>query len=295
MLLWSAGALVTAALTESRGALAVALVAGCLWSCTRATDATDALHLPFLALWFAAAALAFAWNSRVAAHLVALAALPWWLATAAAAALQLGPSVEPFFILASGAALLTGGGLALAAAPSQRAVCLGEVLSIYGTFSLGAVAALNVMTAADDFFGVHGAASQPLWAILCGVAGVSLAAAAGAITKRPGAAFAASAIGLVLVAALGWTTDRAAEPSSEAWLAYGLSLCAMLCLVVSGMLDESRPRIVAGWLGIAGVIAGITWAVKGSLLRRSAFLAAAGIATVILATLLNRLLPRADR
>ena len=69
----------------------------------------------------------------------------------------------------------------------------------------------------------------------------------------------------------------------------------MLCLVVSGMLDESRPRIVAGWLGMAGVIAGITWAVKGSLLRRSAFLAAAGIATVILATLLSRLLPRADR
>jgi hypothetical protein len=227
----------------------------------------------------------------VAAHLVALAALPWWIATAAAAALQIGPSVEPFFILAAGAALLAGGGLALAAAPSPRAVCLGEVLSIYGTFSLAAVAALDVATAADDFFGVHGAASQPLWAILCGVAGVGLAAAAGAITKRPGAAFAAGAIGLVLVAALGWTTDRAGEP----WLAYALSLCAMLCLVVSGMLDESRPRIVAGWLGMAGVIAGITWAVKGSLLRRSAFLAAAGIVTVVLATLLNRLLPRADR
>jgi hypothetical protein len=35
--------------------------------------------------------------------------------------------------------------------------------------------------------------------------------------------------------------------------------------------------------------------VKGSLLRRSAFLAAAGIVAVVLATLLNRLLPRADR
>jgi drug/metabolite transporter (DMT)-like permease len=69
----------------------------------------------------------------------------------------------------------------------------------------------------------------------------------------------------------------------------------MLCLVVSGVLDDVRPRIVAGWLGIAGVIAAITWALKGSLLRRSAFLAVAGIVAVALATALNRALPRAER
>jgi len=61
------------------------------------------------------------------------------------------------------------------------------------------------------------------------------------------------------------------------------------------VLDDVRPRIVAGWLGIAGVIAGITWAVKGSLLRRSAFLAVSGLITVVFATALNRALPRADR
>jgi drug/metabolite transporter (DMT)-like permease len=66
----------------------------------------------------------------------------------------------------------------------------------------------------------------------------------------------------------------------------------MVCLVVSGMIDAARPRIVAGWLGIAGVIAAITWAVKGSLLHRSAFLAAAGAVAGALATVLNRLLPR---
>jgi hypothetical protein len=69
----------------------------------------------------------------------------------------------------------------------------------------------------------------------------------------------------------------------------------MLCLVVSGVLDEVRPRIVAGWLGIAGVTAGITWAVKGSLLRRSAFLAAAGVIAVVFSTTLNRVLPRNER
>lgn len=98
-------------------------------------------------------------------------------------------------------------------------------------------------------------------------------------------------IGLVLLAAPLWPASTAGEP----WFAYAALLCAMLCLVVSGMLDEVRPRIVAGWLGIAGVIAGITWAVKGSLLRRSAFLAAAGIVAVAFATALNRALPRVER
>jgi hypothetical protein len=66
----------------------------------------------------------------------------------------------------------------------------------------------------------------------------------------------------------------------------------MLCLVVSGMLDSARPRIVAGWLGIAGVIAAITWTVKGSLLHRSMFLVVAGAVAIALSLVLNRLLPR---
>jgi hypothetical protein len=99
---------------------------------------------------------------------------------------------------------------------------------------------------------------------------------------------AGSAIGLVLVAAALWTPPQAGEP----WPTYAVELCAMLCLVVSGTLDSARPRIVAGWLGIAGVIAAITWAVKGSLLRRSMFLAAAGAVAVTISLLLNRLLPR---
>ena len=91
---------------------------------------------------------------------------------------------------------------------------------------------------------------------------------------------------LVLAAVFMWT-PRQGDP----WLAYAALLCAMLSLVVSGMLDEARPRIVAGWLGIAGVIAAITWAVKGSLLKRSIFLAAAGIVAVVLASGLNRFVP----
>ena len=79
------------------------------------------------------------------------------------------------------------------------------------------------------------------------------------------------------------------------WLAYAMELVAMLCLVLSGMLDGARARTVAGWLGLAAVIASITWAVKGSLLRRSIFLAAAGAVAIALAMLLGRLLPKESR
>ena len=59
-------------------------------------------------------------------------------------------------------------------------------------------------------------------------------------------------------------------------------------------LDFHAALARAGWLGIAGVIGAITWAVKGSLLARSVFLAMAGTVAVALALLLNRLLPRAE-
>ncbi len=282
MLLWAMGALAAAALTGSRGALAVALVAASVWSSMRVFEIRDVPHFSFVAIWLIAAGLALAWNSRVAAHLVALAALPWWIATA----LQVG--LEPSFVLADGAALLFGAGLALAVAPCQRASSAGAVLSIYGAFSLAGVAILEVATA-NDLFRTHaGAVSQPLWAISCGVAGAIFAFAVAATTRRAGAAFAGIAIGLVLLAAAVWTPPQAGEP----WRAYAFELCAMLCLVVSGMLDSARPRIVAGWLGIAGVIAAITWAVKGSLLHRSMFLAVAGAVAIALSLVLNRLLPR---
>ncbi|WP_409191142.1 DUF2157 domain-containing protein [Bradyrhizobium sp. RDM4] len=119
MLLWSIGALAAALLTGSRGALAVGLAAACIWTCMRNYDAPIALHLPFVAVWLFAAALAVAWNSRAAAHLVAIGALPWWIATALRFDLD---GAQPAFLLADGAALLFGAGLAIAAAPSPRAL-----------------------------------------------------------------------------------------------------------------------------------------------------------------------------
>jgi len=281
MLLWAMGALATAALTGSRGALAVALVAAIIWSSMRILEVRDP-HFSFVVVWVIAAGLALAWKSRVAAHLVALAALPWWIATA------FQVELEPSFVLGDGAAVLFGAGLALAAAPWPSALSAGAVLSSYGAFALAGAAIVQVIIANEVFYGRVGALNQPLWTISCGAAGAILAIVAAATTRRAGVVFAGGAIGFVLLAALVRTPSQSGEP----WHIYAFELCAMLFLVVSGFLDSARPRLVAGWLGIAGCIAAITWAVKGTLLSRSIFLAIAGAVAVALALALNRLLPR---
>jgi hypothetical protein len=181
-----------------------------------------------------------------------------------------------------------GCGLALAAARWQRIRDAGEVLAAYGAFALAAVAALSVVT--TGYVRFDEAATQPAWAIVCGVVGLILAVAAVVLMRRAGTAFAAAAIALVLAVDALAAFPQTASP----WLIYAFELCAMLGLVVSGMLDAVRARMIAGWLGIAGVIGGITWAVKGALLHRSLFLAAAGAVAIALATLLNRLLPRIE-
>jgi uncharacterized membrane protein len=278
LLLWAAGALAAAALTGSRGALAVALTAGSLWSGTRVFDAGDP-HLLFVPFWALSAVLALAWNSRLAAHLVTLAALAWWWAAA------FGVTQNPF-IITDGAALLLGAGLFLAHSPSASLPSFGITLSIYGAFALAALAALAVLTPLTS-----GGADPPAWAAGCGLAGMVLAFSTAAVRPRSGSIFAGISIALVLAIA-----NRLVQPAmGEPWLAYAMELVAMLCLVVSGMLDGARARMVAGWLGLAAVIASITWAVNGSLLGRSIFLGAAGAAAIALAMLLGRMVPKESR
>jgi hypothetical protein len=110
-----------------------------------------------------------------------------------------------------------------------------------------------------------------------------------AVGRSAGHVFAGVALVFAMVVAAGWA---GAAVFPQPWTAYALALASMLCLVVSGMLDDVRPRVVAGWLGLGLLIAGITWAVRGSLLRRAAFLAIAGLAAVALAALLARLVPK---
>lgn len=286
MLLWAAGALAASALTGSRGALAVALAAGVLWSYQRLDEGVEP-HLPFVLFWLLSAGLPLAWNSRAASHLVAVAALWWWVMAAVA------PNKVNILMVADGAALLLGAGLLLEHLRPGPLRTFGAPLAAYGAFALAAMAALAAAMAGSR----HVADADPAaWVIVCGLAGVILAAAAALLAaagrrRAAGPVFSGIAIALVLAVANGWLQPAGSEP----WLAFVLELVGMLCLVVSGMLDETRPRIVAGWIGLAAVIASITWAVRGSLLARSVFLAAAGAAAVAIATLLGRWLPQENR
>lgn len=283
MLLWAVGALAAAALTGSRGALAVALVAACVWSGSRSYQCNDAPHFPFLVLWFATASLAFAWNSRWAVHVVVLALQPWWLAVALQ---QLSINLSPTFSLIAGATLMLGGGLALTAVGRPRLRVVGEVLSVYGAFLLAGAVVLQTCTALRL---MPVAANYPMWAIYGVAAGAILAVAAAALTRRAATALAVAAILLTIAAGL-LTLPHTGGP----WLILAAELCAMLCLVVSGMMDASRSRIVAGWIGIAGIIGFITWAANGALLQRSFFLLTTGAISVAIAALLHRRLPRTE-
>lgn len=279
LLLWAFGAMVTAIFTGSRGALAVALAAGCAWSGARAFDLSD-VHLPFIAFWLVAAFLALTWNAPVARHLVSIAAVAWWVLSAIG---MVEARFELLFILSAGSALLLGGGLALASSGVDSPRAFGLTISNYGAMTL----AVTLVGIVSNFFGSRSYDAIPAWVMACGGAGFILALVASAMSRRVGPVLAGVTIGCVLVVALDWA--KPAGPD-EPWLVYALALVAMLCLVVSGMLDHVRPRTVAGWIGLAAVIAAITWVIQGSLLSRAAFLAASGVVAIGLASALGRLL-----
>ena len=149
---------------------------------------------------------------------------------------------------------------------------------------------LALMVAVTREFG-SGRYAVADWVYVCGIIGVVASVAVAATTRRPAAALAALALALGVVASLTLAGLGQALGNSP-WLLDGLVLVAMLSLVISGMLDELRPRVVAGWIGLAATIAAITWTVPGGLLDRAIFLALAGGVAVVLALLLGRLLPK---
>lgn len=283
VLLWAGGALLAAALTGSRGALAVALVVACFWSGMRTEEAHD-VHVPFTVFWLIAAGLAVIWNSTPARHVVALAALAWWVLVAIHYTSVL--NFEPFAITAAGGALMFGAGLAMANYGEQNLRRFGATLSSYGILMFVLVLALTIL-------GIFRAPSHqmPQWVMICGLLGFGLAVVAAALGRSIGAAVAALAIGIGVALVAG--VFGSLRPRNEPWLAYALILVAMLSLVVSGMLDDVRPRVVAGWLGLGTAIAAMTWLIgEGSLIKAALFLAVAGAIAVGFALALGRFMPR---
>jgi uncharacterized membrane protein len=279
MLLFAAGSLAAATLAGSRGALAVALVAACVWNHMRVVE-YDAVHLAFVPFWAIAAYLAVAWNAPVARHLVAVAALAWLISVGFA--LDGSRYADPVFAVSVGNALLVGVGLAFASRGSESVVAFGQTLSHYGAIALALVLTLVIARV----FG-RSALIPPTTLLALAALAAVLPFVAGAPGRRAGPALAGFAIVLALAVVSG-TIPRTS--GDEPWLLYALALASMLCLVISGLIDEMRPRVVAGWIGLASLIAAITWEVQGSHLRRSVFLAAAGVVAVALASFLGRIM-----
>jgi uncharacterized membrane protein len=283
MLLFAAGALAAAVLTSSRGALAVALAAACIWNSMRVLE-LGTVHLPFVGFWLIAAALTVAWNAPSARHLVSLAAVSWLISTGFG--LDQSHYAAPLFAVSTGFALLLGGGLAMAGSRSATLGAFGLTVSNYGAFALALTLAGIIAASSDSRGGV------PVPMLACAIAAAVLPLVAAIVGRRLGSALAAASIALALIVVSGrWRSSGLDEP----WLFFALELTSMLCLVISGMLDEERPRVVAGWIGLALGIAAITWAVRGSLLMRAVFLAAAGLVVIAIASLLGRLLRREQR
>jgi uncharacterized membrane protein len=281
LLLWGSGALAAAALTGSHSALAVALAAGCVWSGMRVDEISD-VHPQFAIFWLIAATLALAWHTTAARHLVAVAAVVGCvLAGFGVAQARIASPNFTFIALVS---LMMGAGLFLTTRVGDSVRAFGLTLSTYGAFGL-AIGLAGVI--AEILRSRAGSLPYPMLAT--GAAAIALPFYAAIAAQRAGPALAGIAITLALVVASGLIPTAAGE---EPWLSYALALTAMLCLVVSGMLDDVRPRIVAGWVGLAATIAAVTWAVKGSLLRRAVFLAVSGLVAVALASLLGRLIGR---
>jgi uncharacterized membrane protein len=279
LLLLAGGALAAAVLTSSRGALAVALVAACVWNFMQVIE-LKTVHLPFVGFWLIAAVLAVVWNAPTARHLVALAALEWLVSTGFA--LDQSHYAEPVFAIVTGISLLLGAGLFMASNGRQTLGAFGLTLSHYGALAL-AISLAGLIAVASGY--PRTGIPVPLLAL--GAAAVVLPVLAAVVQLRLGPMMAGIAIALALAMVSGRVEAAAANDS---WLRYSLALGSMLCLVISGMLDEVRPRVVAGWIGLGLGIAAITWVVPGTILDRAIFLGAAGLIAIVIATLLGRLL-----
>ena len=289
VLLWAIGAVIAAGLTNSLGALATALVAVCVWNGMRVVEASD-VYTPivgFIAFWAVATLLVLIWNRPTARHLVSVAAvvgiLTWSLNIEARQGLQL-------LLFCAGMSLLLGAGLALATRELDSVRALSLTLANYGAVAL----AIGLAFATLDFeqkwtSGLSSAAQIPTaWAVASAFIGLFLAGAVAAITRRIGPALVAVAIGLALASFF----DGRWLGGHGFWLAYALALSSLLSLIISGILDDIRPRVFGGWVALAMVIAIITWGMEEPLRYRALFLVIAGIVAIALAAVLERLAPR---
>src|SRR4029079_9743628 len=134
-------------------------------------------------------------------------------------------------------------------APLARRWLVGT-LSHYAAAGLAIDLALYLLFVwSDGPFRTSGTDSQ--FALACGATGLILAIAAARLRQTWGAVLAAIAIALALAV---MARVAAYLGAGGRWLTYAFALSSMLALILSGIFDDSRPRVVAGWSGLGGTI-----------------------------------------
>lgn len=280
LFLWAMGALAAAALTGARGAFAVAAVSGFVWTATLGVGGEAGLHLAFWPFWAALAVLALVWQSPAARHLSALIFFGWWdvVAVHLLNAGRDSPHVAPIF---AGAALGLGLALLVEGHGAKRLRAFAAVFADYAVFALAFALASGL---ALGFIGGGrgvGFAHWPAWLVVVSMLGV-VALLVASLRLRPWQAPAAYAGALALTALM------LHFGALDMVVRGALALAAAVLMLIAGASGDRRPRLVAGWLAFAAVVAYLVWSLGGGLLDRALLLALASFATMGVAALLRK-------
>ncbi|MFW6413547.1 MAG: DUF2157 domain-containing protein [Oceanicaulis sp.] len=295
VLIWAAGALVTAVLIPSRPVLILAALVGGLWAASEsANPLVPGAAWGYAALWTVTLAAALTLRSRVAVHLLAIAAIVWtgWtLFETTRPALDVTDRAAVFALIAACAAMIA------AAFRDRGGYGAGTLGAWFGAAAL--VAAFGLQSAG---FGLGGGEAGPgtLYYMLGGTPLAIFALAALVRTLR-GDLGVLSAIAFVMAASAAFAmpiafgfADESATVSLE--LAAGVAVfAAAAALVFAG----ARPG--RGAVGILGVVLFVAQTLYvygrlfGDLLSTAVFFLVGGLVLLAVSVLIGRLAERLGR
>lgn len=288
--LWSLGAFVAAALTGSRGAFAVAAVAGVVWTSVAMNYGGHDPQFGWWGFWLALAALAIAWNAPSARHLAAIAFFAWWGAAFAQSWFYdgVGRRASPANFAFAATALALGAAFATRVFGTERMRAFGDVLGDYAAFFF-TVLLFAALTQANGLAFTQ----MPGWMLACallGMLGLGLTVARRRAWRSPAAYLAALAV-TSLIPLLIW---RFGFPFGPILMSGALALVVALLLLVAGAVGVRRARLVAGWVAFASVVVWLAWIQRGGLMAHAVLLGLASVATVGLAWALHKFVRAGD-
>lgn len=288
VLLWAAGSAVATALLRSRGALWLTIVLITVWLVMRTIPEFGAdapINLLYPVFWLGAAALAWWLRSRLAAHLLAVGAIVWIAATVGILTereenLTLAAATYAGMFLLAGAALLA----------QKRGGRLRDVGALALGYVVISIIAMTGLWIAARAFGegeaerMAGSISEPAIAvILAATAALAAFAYARARDLVYDLSFCALWTAITLLAVT--------EPGRQIpFLAEAFALALSIWFIRMGGRHDVPGVTRLGYLAFALVMGLIYFRTAGTLLGTSGFYLAAGLALVLGAVFVPRLL-----